>query len=187
LAHKKISDEAFLDNALDLFRSRGYQGVSISQLSAASGLEKSSVFDRFPGGKNEVIIAAIKHVTDWFESNVFAALKAEGSPRKRVEIVAAVLRTYYRDGTMPCITDVLSLDGGPQELTATVRVALRAWLKAFTGIAKESGMSLPRARLRAEEAIVKIEGSLVLARALGDNAPFLRVIKLLPDLLTELN
>lgn len=184
MAHKKISDEAFLDNALDLFRCRGYEGVSVSQLSAASGLEKASVFDRFPGGKNEVIIAVVKRVTDWFETNVFAALKAEGSPRKRVEIVAATLRAYYHDGTRPCITDVLSLDGGPRELAATVRVALRAWLKAFADIAKESGMSLTLARARAEDAIVKIEGSLVVARALGDNAPFLRVIKLLPDLLT---
>lgn len=184
MAHKTISDETFLDNALDIFRSRGYEGVSISQLAAASGLEKASVFYRFPGGKDEVIIAVVKRVTDWFETNVFAALKAEGTPRKRVEIVAATLRTYYRDGTRPCITDVLSLDGGPQELATAVKVALQAWLKAFTDIAKESGMSLPFARARAEEAIIKIEGSLVLARALGDNAPFLRVIKLLPGLLT---
>jgi TetR/AcrR family transcriptional regulator, lmrAB and yxaGH operons repressor len=185
LAHKIISDEVFLDNALDMFRSRGYEGVSISQLSAASGLEKASVFYRYPGGKSEVIKAVVKRVADWFEMNVFDPLKAEGSPNKRVAIVAKTLRAYYRDGTRPCVTDVLSIDGGTKELATALKVALQAWLKAFTEIAKESGMSLPLARARAEEAIVKIEGSLVLARVLGDNAPFLKVIKRLPDLLTR--
>ena len=185
MAHKIISDEVFLDNALDLFRSRGFESVSLSQLSAASGLEKASVFYRFPGGKNEVVMAVVKRVADWFETNVFAPLKAEGSPHMRVAIVAATLQAYYRDGTRPCVTDVLSIDGGTKELATALRIALQAWLKAFMDIAKESGMPLPLARARAEEAIVKIEGSLVLARVLGDNAPFLKAIKRLPDLLTR--
>lgn len=185
MAHKIISDEVFLENALDMFRTRGYEGVSLSQLSAAIGLEKASVFYRFPGGKNELAMAVVKRVADWFETNVFVPLKEEGSPRKRVAIVARTLRAYYRDGTRPCVTDVLSIDGGTKELATALKVALQAWLKAFSDIAKESGMPAPLSRARAEEAIVKIEGSLVLARALGDNAPFLRVINQLPDLLTE--
>jgi hypothetical protein len=57
-------------------------------------------------------------------------------------------------------------------------------LKAFGEIARESGLSSSVSRLRAEEAIVRIEGSLVLARVLGDTKPFQRVLKLLPGLLT---
>jgi TetR/AcrR family transcriptional regulator, lmrAB and yxaGH operons repressor len=185
MAHKTISDEAFLDKALDLFRSRGYEGVSLSQLSAASGLEKASLFYRYPGGKNEVVMAVVKRVIDWFEANVFAPLKEEGAPRKRIGIVASKLRTFYNQGTRPCITDVLSIAGGSEELAAILRVALEAWLKAFTDIAREAGMPLSLARSRAEEAIVRIEGSLVLARVLGNSAPFLKNIRLLPELLTS--
>lgn len=184
MARKSISDEAFLDNAFDMLRSRGYEGVSISQLSAASGLEKASLFYRYPGGKNEVVIAVVNRVNDWFDANVFGPLKAEGSPHRRVTIVAAKLRAFYHEGTRPCITDVLSIAGGPEELAATLKFALQAWLKAFTDIAQESGMPQALARARAEEAIIKIEGSLVLARVLRDKAPFLKTIKLLPDLLT---
>jgi len=185
VAHKTISDEVFLDKALDMFRSRGYEGVSLRQLSAASGLEKASLFYRYPGGKNEVVMAVVQRVIDWFEVNVFAPLREEGSPQKRVAIVAAKLRIFYHHGTRPCITDVLSIAGGSEELATTLRVALEAWLKAFTDVAKESGMPLALARSKAEEAIVRIEGSLVLARVLGNRAPFLNVIKLLPELLTS--
>ena len=61
---------------------------------------------------------------------------------------------------------------------------MQAWLNAFTQIARDSGIAPAMARSRAEEAIVRIEGSLVLARVLGDTAAFERVLKLLPDLLT---
>lgn len=39
-------------------------------------------------------------------------------------------------------------------------------------------------RARAEEAIVRIEGSLVLARVIGDSSNFERILKALPDLLS---
>jgi TetR/AcrR family transcriptional regulator, lmrAB and yxaGH operons repressor len=94
------------------------------------------------------------------------------------------LRIFYHNGTRPCVTDALSIAPGSEEISTALKVAVQAWLKAFTDIAKESGMPLSQARSKAEEAIVRIEGSLVLARVLGDNAPFLRVIKLLPEILT---
>ena len=61
---------------------------------------------------------------------------------------------------------------------------MQAWLNAFTGVAKESGLSSAMARTRAEEAVVRIEGSLVVARVLGDSSAFERVLRMLPELLT---
>ncbi len=185
MAHKTISEEAFLDNALDMLRSRGYQGVSMSQLSAANGLEKASVFYRYPGGKNEVVLAVVDRVGKWFESNVFAPLAVENTPQRRVALAAAKLQEFYQDGKKSCITDVLSIDAGSEEIAAALRVALEAWLKAFTLVAKDSGMSLSVARLRAEEAIARIEGGLVLSRVLRDAGPFMRAIRALPHLLTD--
>jgi len=62
---------------------------------------------------------------------------------------------------------------------------MQALVKALAQVAKESGHGSAAARSKAEEAIVRIEGSLILARVLGDTACFDRVLKGLPDLLTE--
>ena len=185
MAHRTVSDDEFLDRALDLFRTYGVEGVSLSRLSEAIGLEKASLYHRYPRGKDEIVMAVVARVIQWFGEHVFAPLKAEGTTRRRVGIVAEQLRTFYCDGTKPCITDVLSISSGGEELAATLKIALQAWMKAFAEIARESGLSPRLSRQRAEEAIVRIEGSLVVARVLGDNMPFQRVIKLLPDLLTE--
>lgn len=185
MAKPTISDGELLDRALDTFRTYGFEGASLSRLSEATGLEKASLYYRYPGGKDEIGMAVLGRVAEWFERRVFAPLRAEGAARKRVQVMAEQLRVFYGNGTRPCVTDVLSLEGGSEEVKAALKVALVAWLKAFTEIAREAGLPAGAARLRAEEAIGRIEGSLVLARVLEDNAPFERAIRALPELLTE--
>lgn len=189
MAHRTITDDELLDRALELFRAYGSVGVSLSRLSEAIGLEKASLYHRYPGGKDEIVLAVAARVSQWFGEHVFAPLQAQTSPqtspRRRVAVVAEQLGVFYGDGVKSCITDVLSLAGGNDELAAALRMAMQAWLKAFAQVARESGLPPALARLRAEEAIVRIEGSLVLARVLGDNQPFQRTLRLLPQLLTE--
>jgi TetR/AcrR family transcriptional regulator, lmrAB and yxaGH operons repressor len=184
MAHRTISDEVFLATALDLFRTYGFEGVSVKRLADATGLEKSSLYHRYPGGKDEIAMAIAKEVVAWFQANVFEPLTGSGPARKRVAFVAERLREFYSGGSKACLMDVLSIPGGSNELQLALRGAMEAWLNAFAQIAKESGLGSALARSRAEEAIVRIEGSLILARVLGDTTRFERVLKSLPDLLT---
>jgi TetR/AcrR family transcriptional repressor of lmrAB and yxaGH operons len=61
---------------------------------------------------------------------------------------------------------------------------MRAWVRAFAQVAKESGSGSAAARSKAEEAIARIQGSLVLARVFWDSTGFERVLQSLPDLLS---
>jgi hypothetical protein len=61
---------------------------------------------------------------------------------------------------------------------------LKAWIDAFTVIAKEVGLTASKARLRAEEAVVQIEGSLVISRVSNEPAVFERTLKRMPEFLT---
>jgi AcrR family transcriptional regulator len=184
MAHRTISDEAFLATALDLFRTYGFEGVSLMRLADATGLEKASLYYRYPGGKDEIAMAVAGDVVSWFQANVFAPLGGDGPPRRRVALVADRLRKFYVGGSKACLMDVLSIPGGSADLQIALKAAMQAWVNAFAQVAKESGLGAAAARSKAEEAIVRIEGSLVLARVLGDTAGFERTLKLLPDLLT---
>ncbi|HEX4067490.1 MAG TPA: TetR/AcrR family transcriptional regulator [Acidobacteriaceae bacterium] len=184
MAHRIVSDEVFLAAALDLFRTYGFEGVSLKQLADATGLEKASLYYRYPGGKDEIAMAVAGDVVRWFEANVFEPLKGTASTHKRVAFVAERLREFYASGSKACLTDVLSLPGGSDELHRAVRGALEAWIVAFAAVARESGMSQAMSRSKAEEAILRIEGSLVLGRVLGNTAAFERTLRLLPALLT---
>jgi hypothetical protein len=130
-------------------------------------------------------MAAVARVALWFEQHVFPPLKLDLPARKRIALMAEQLRTFYGDGSKSCLLDVLSIPGAPEEVAAALKGVMRAWIKAFTDIARESDLDANLSRSRAEEAVVRIEGALIVSRVLGDNGPFQRCMKLLPDLLTE--
>lgn len=185
MAYRTISDEEFLAIALDLFRTYGFEGVSLKQLADATRLEKASLYYRFPGGKDEIVMAVAGDVVRWLQQNVFEPLVGPGSTRKRVGFVIERLREFYAGGTKACITDVLSIPGGSAELKSALKDAMQAWISAFAEVAKEGGLTPAAARARAEEAIVRFEGSLIVARVIGDTSPFERTLKLIPELLTS--
>src|SRR3546814_12698907 len=62
-----------------LFRPHGYEGTSLSVITAATGLGKGSLYNYFPGGKDEMAAAVLAHVDDWFEREIYAPLRAAGA------------------------------------------------------------------------------------------------------------
>jgi AcrR family transcriptional regulator len=184
MAHRIVSDEVFLATAIDLFRTYGFEGVSLKQLADATGLEKASLYYRYPGGKDAIAMAIAEALITWLQTNVFDTLVKSGPSRKRVSSVAEKLREFYAGGSKSCLLEVLSIRGGSKELQLALKAAMQTMVSAFTQIAKESGHGSFAARSKAEEAIVRLEGSLILARVLGDTTCFERVLRGLPDLLT---
>lgn len=183
MAHAKRSDQDLICALTGVFRAQGYEAASLSQISKATGLERASLYHRFPGGKQEMVAAVVHHVNRWFHSQVFTPLERPGRPAQKVRGVARRLLEFYAGGSQSCVLDTLSLPGSSPALRAVVRGSLQAWLRAFTGVAREAGASRAQARERALQAIMEIEGSLVLARVLGDRKPFRRTLDRLPRLL----
>jgi TetR/AcrR family transcriptional repressor of lmrAB and yxaGH operons len=185
MAHKTISDEEMMTRALELFRTYGFDGVSLKQLADSMGLEKASLYYRFPGGKDEIALAMVRAVDSTMREHVFKLLyTSDGSPRKRVQLACDQLREFYAGGKKSCTLDVMSIPGASEEVKKVLRGTLQGWLDAFTTVAREGGLTAAHARTRAEEAIVRLEGALVISRVLGENASFERTLKQLPDFLT---
>ena len=53
------SRKRVLDQLIALFRRAGYDGVSISRISEATGLGRPSLYHYFPGGKDEMAHAVL--------------------------------------------------------------------------------------------------------------------------------
>jgi TetR/AcrR family transcriptional repressor of lmrAB and yxaGH operons len=183
MALPRVSEEELMRSAAEVFRTYGFEGASLRRLADATGLEKASLYHRFPGGKEEIAVAVAERVNQWFATNIFDPLQEKGTPVKRLQLVAAKLQEFYGDGRKSCTLETLSLPGGGEALAAVLRAGLQSWLDAFTRISREGGHSAASARTRAEQAIIEVEGSLVLSRVLGHNRLFLRMLGRLPELL----
>ena len=178
-----IDDDHLLDRLIEVFRLYGYEGASLTRISEATELKRSSLYHRFPTGKDEIVLAALSRVDRIFEQ-ILAPLAGPGDPAERVAKMAKGLSKFYAEGRRSCLLDTLSLGGSDDAVYEHIKRSFGAWLKAMAAVAREANLPSAIARQRAEEALIRIEGSLVLSRATGDTRPFKRVLRSLPGLLT---
>lgn len=175
---ERSTREGILLGLMEEFRGCGFDGVSLSRISEVTGLGKASLYHHFPGGKGEMAEAVMVLAASWLEAHVFAPLEAEGVPSERLAKVLKALEGFYAGGAKSCLLDVMPL-GGSAAVRASVKAVFQRLLAGFEQLASDAGLSRAAARARAEQALVSLQGSLVLARGLGDTAPFTRAIKAL--------
>lgn len=152
-----------------LFRRAGYEGVSIGEISAATGLGRSSLYHHFPGGKADMAAAVVAFARNWMAEHLIAPLTADAPLAQRMDRMLASTRELYQDGAAPCLVASLLLNHsgeGPENVGAL----LVDWLKALEAAFRDAGLANPEKR--AMETLIAIEGALVLARATGDISVF---------------
>ncbi|MDX2151371.1 MAG: helix-turn-helix domain-containing protein [Bryobacteraceae bacterium] len=95
-----------------MFRDHGYEGASLSLISTATGLEKASLYHRFPGGKDEMAVAVVERVMRQFGEEVLAPLAGDGALQERVRETASRLAVSYAGGERACLPETMSLADG---------------------------------------------------------------------------
>ena len=90
-----IPKEEVVARLFVVFRDHGYEGASLTELSRATGLGKSSLYHYFPGGKEDMARAVLDFVDAWFAQNVFAPLQGKGAPRERLQRMLDAMDGLY--------------------------------------------------------------------------------------------
>jgi AcrR family transcriptional regulator len=179
-----LTREAAVARLFPVFRDRGYAGASLAELAKASGLGKSSLYHYFPGGKEDMALAVIDYADAWLHQHVLRALRGTGAPRARLGRMLSALDRLYAGGSNGCLLGALVLGGARDRFQRQLHAAFSQWVDALAGLLEESGIPRTAARERAQDAIARIEGALILAGGLDDSAPFRRTLQRLPkDLL----
>ncbi len=87
----------------------------------------------------------------------------------------------YSGGKQNCLLAVLALGKAKDLFDNEIQNAFNVWIDTLVHVLIEAGIERSQARQRAEDAIVQIQGSLILARSLDNAAPFKRVLERLPE------
>jgi hypothetical protein len=91
---------------------------------------------------------------------------------------------FYNHGRNSCLIPIFSMTFADELFQAQVRQGLEQWISSVQQVLQDAGFSPAIARQRAEDTVIRIQGALVVARALQQTQPFDRVVKQLPhDLL----
>ena len=185
MPHPKVRDDALLEALQGVFCRYGFEGASLSLISEATGLQRASLYHRFPDGKVGMAVAVLDDVMERFGSSVLAPLSETGDPAARLRRTAKRLGEFYAGGSRSCLLETLSLGTPAPAVGAVLQRAVRATVDALAAVARECGAAPAEAARRAEQVVLEIQGALVLARAFGNRKPFERVLKALPERITE--
>ncbi|MGF1494439.1 MAG: TetR/AcrR family transcriptional regulator [Microcoleaceae cyanobacterium] len=170
---------------LEVFRKYGYEGATLSRISEVTGLGRASLYHHFPGGKQEMGKAVLEHVSQLRDQIILKPLRESGDPVERLKNMMSSLNMFYNNGSEACLIAIFSL-GEPSTLFGDdVKQSLTILITEIAQVLIEAGLSPELARHRAEEAIMHIQGALIVSRGLQSLEPFERVMSELPERLTN--
>lgn len=175
----RTRDQA-LDDVTRALHSYGFEGATLSRLQAASGLKPSSLYNYFPGGKEEMAAAALGRSRAAVREAVAAALVHEGPADQQLRILCNALARLYDGGRGACLMNLFGVGDSAERLAGPLKDWAEELVGALASIVATRGVWPDEARRRAEDGLIAIQGALVVSRALASTEPFERTMRELP-------
>lgn len=176
----RASRRAFLSATGMLLRRQGYAATGLSEIVDRSGAPRGSLYFHFPGGKEELAIAAMERTGEALRRGIAATMAARGGTGEGIAMLidalaAGLQDSDYADGC-PIATVALETAAGSEPLRATAAGVFAAWLGELEQALLREGAERGAAGRRAMLVLAAIEGALLLSRARRDAAP-LRAVR----------
>lgn len=166
-----------------VFRNKGYAGVSLNNLAEATGLKKATLYHHFPKGKEQIARSVINHLNTLTKKEVFDLLTQQDiPPQKRLNQLLKNLTAFYKNGEENCLLGSIALDANHFKFKEGLKANSQLWLDAFYNLAKDVGYSDDKARLISEHTLVLIQGALIVSRASDATQPFQNALKTIKNL-----
>jgi len=172
-----MSKDEVLDRLMDAFRDRGYEGASLSELSDATGLTKSSLYHYFPSGKEEMAEQVLAHLDRQLAESVYKPLQSSQPPARKLAGMIDAIDAFYEGGRKACLLERLCTAAERARFRRPLRKAFSVWMEAVESLCVEGGLSRTVARARAEDFVVRVEGALVVCAGTEDYGVFARALK----------
>jgi TetR/AcrR family transcriptional regulator, lmrAB and yxaGH operons repressor len=154
-----------ISSAIELLARRGLQGTSFGEVLKHSGAPRGSVYHHFPGGKDELVAAAIDRVSE----RALKTLDAKaGSPA--TEIAATFLqlwrevlvRSNFEAGCSVLAVVVAAETPRLRERAAGI---FTAWRERLADLLRQGGLPRTDASAMATLLVAACEGAVVLSRS----------------------
>ncbi len=178
-----MSKDTAIPKLLTVFQQYGYEGATLARLSEATGLGRASLYHHFPKGKEEMATTVLEYLNQGLQTQILAPLRSDLPPADRLLAMNENIDMFYSQGEKSCLLALLNVGEAHDLFQNQIQQMLELWIDSLAKIAIEAGVNPKIARQRAEDAVLQIEGALVLSRGLNNTEIFKRVLKHLPEML----
>jgi TetR/AcrR family transcriptional repressor of lmrAB and yxaGH operons len=178
-ARGESTRKAFVHATAELLRRQGYTATGLNEIVAHAGAPKGSLYFHFPGGKEELAVAAMARSGDQLrraiEAIVTSSEELGESLQRLVDALALGLESSRYEAGCPIATITLEAATTSDPVRATADAVFSSWLAVLQERLVASGLSAADAERRALFVLAAIEGALILSRARRDTGPLTAV------------
>ena len=178
-----MSKDTAIPKLLTVFQQYGYEGATLARLSEATGLGRASLYHHFPKGKEEMATTVLDYLNQGLQTQILAPLRSDHPLADRLLAMNDNIDMFYSQGEKSCLLALLNVGEAHDLFQNQIQQMLELWIDSLAKIALEAGVNPKIARQRAEDAVLQIQGALVLSRGLNNREIFKRVLKHLPEML----
>jgi AcrR family transcriptional regulator len=161
-----------VEGAVRLLATRGVEGTSFAEVLEATGSPRGSIYHHFPGGKPELLHAAL----DLASERGLTAMEAtrRQPPEVVIERFLGLWRSlldlsHLRAG---CAVVAVTVAANDDELLDHAGTIFRNWTELLTELCADGGMDVDSARQLAVTVIAAAEGAVAMCRAERNKSPF---------------
>lgn len=159
----------------ELFRSQGYNGTTLSQISEAAEATIGSIYHFFPGGKEALAVAVLESTGAIYrELFVTIVLQADDAAVAYAEFfagAAAVLEESDFIDPCPIGTVAREVANTSEPLRIAAKAAFASWIEAAALHLAEAGVMPEEADQLAQVFVATVEGMFVLSRTQRSTEP----------------
>jgi TetR/AcrR family transcriptional repressor of lmrAB and yxaGH operons len=176
MARKDTEREDVLSKLAEVFRAHGYEGATLALISHATGLGKGSLYNFFQDGKEQMATEVIASIDRWFVDHIYEPLRISTDPAEGIADMFKAVDDYFRSGRRVCLVGVIALGNSRDLFGDMVKTYFVGWIDALAAALRRLGNNTSTARQKAEQAVLEIQGALILTRALDDPKVFSRAL-----------
>ncbi len=170
-----------IEQLIIVIREKGYAGMSLSCISQATGLKKSSIYHFFPNGKAQIALEIIEFV-DQMLSKAFEQMLAKNDPPlTKFNNALYLLSDFYQNGNSSCLLDVMTIANGDEKIQQALKTILYKLINIFKTILISCDLDQASAQSKATDIITRLQGALVLCRVTNETHFFGNLIKSLEN------
>ncbi len=159
----------------ELLQKQGYSGTGLKQIIDESETPRGSLYFHFPGGKEELAVAALQSACEAQAATITGAFRGTSTTQEAVVALVGILRDHlvssdFTEGC-PIATVVLEAAATSEPLRRTCSKAFETWTGLLEDRLVAEGHRSDQVGERALIVLTLIEGGLLLSRASRSTRP----------------
>lgn len=177
------------ESMLQLIQTSGYSGTGLNAVIDHAAAPKGSIYFHFPGGKEDLGVAAVELAAKEFETLIAEAAISAGSAAAAARVAIEALATIVSGSNfrLGCPVSVVTLEMGAESerLRRACAAAFEAWIAPTSALLEASGVDAKEARSLATVVVSMIEGAVIVSRAMQSTQPLDSAADVVAELINQ--